>query len=110
MEEVAKLANCIYGTGPILDQIARSVFITIPKKPGATDSGKFRTISAMSQLSKLVLKVVLNRTRNKNDLEIPEELYGFPKRNAKFNAIFVIRMIRERSLDMQKDLFMCFTD
>ena len=90
--------------------MARSVFITIPKKPGAIDCDKFRTISIMSQLSKLVLKIILNRVRNKIEWEIAEEQYGFRKGKGTCNAIFIIRMIGERTIEMQKDLFMCFID
>lgn len=59
MVVVAKIANCIYDTGRLPDRIIRSVFITISKKPGAVDCDNFGTMSVMSQLSKLVLRVVL---------------------------------------------------
>ena len=110
VEVVSEIANCIYDTGRIPDQMARSVFITIPKKPGAIDCDKFRTISIMSQLSKLVLRIVLNRAKNKIEAEIAEEQYGFRKGKGTCNAIFVLRMIIERAIEVQKNLFMCFID
>ena len=109
-EVVTEIANSIYNTGQIPDQMARSIFITIPKKPGAIDCDKFRTISVMSQLSKVVLRIILNRVRNKIEYEIAEEQYGFMKGKGTCNAIFVIRMLGERTIEMQKDLFMCFID
>ena len=107
---VTKIANSIYDTGQIPEQMAQSVFITIPKKPGAIDCDKFRTISVMSQLSKIVLRIILNRLRNKIEWEIAEEQFGFMKGKGTCNAIFIIRMLGERALEMQKDLFMCFID
>ena len=88
VDMVTKIANCIYNTGWIPEQMARSVFITIPKKPGAIDCDKFRTISIMSQLSKLVLKIILNRVRNKIEWEIAEEQYGFRKGKVVWNGQF----------------------
>ena len=57
--------------------------MTIPKKAGAIDCNKFRTISVMSSLSKKVLRIKLNRLRNKIEVEIAEETFGFMKGKGK---------------------------
>ena len=110
VDVVTKIVNSIYDTGRIPDAMKRSIFITIPKKQGAIDCDKFRTISIMSQLSKIVLRIVLNRIRNRIVSEIGEEQYGFMKGKGTSNAIFVLRMIGERAIEMQKDIFLCFID
>ena len=107
---VTELANSIYDSGQIPDAMSRSIFITLPKKPGAIECKKFRTISIMSQLSKVVLRVILNRIKNKVKSEIGEEQFGFMKGKGTTNAVFVVRMLGERAIEMQKDLFMCFID
>ena len=107
---VVQLANKIYDTGQIPTPMQLSTFITIPKKPGAMECNKHRTISIMSQLGKIVLRVILNRIRNMIRPEIPEEQYGFVKGKGTANAIFLLRMISERAVEMQRDVFLCFID
>ena len=109
-EVVMQLANKIYDSGQIPTPMQLSTFITIPKKPGAMECNKHRTISIMSQLGKIILRVILNRVRNKIRPEIPEEQYGFVKGKGTANAIFLIRMICERAIEMQRDVFLCFID
>ena len=50
-----------------------STFITIPKKPGTMKCNKHRTIRIMSQLSKVILWVILNRICSRIMPEISEE-------------------------------------
>ena len=107
---VVQLANKIYDTGQIPTPMQLSTFITIPKKPGAMECNKHRTISIMSQLGKIVLRVILHRIRNKIRPKIPEEQYGFVKGKGTANVIFLLRMISERAIEMQRDVFLCFID
>ena len=53
-----KIANKIYQTGIITDKLKESEFTVIPKKIGAVGCSKHWTISIMSQISKIVLKVL----------------------------------------------------
>ena len=107
---VVQLANRIYDTGQIPTPMQLSTFITIPKKPGAIECGKHRTISVMSQLGKIVLRIILNRIRNKIRPEIAEEQYGFVKGKGTANAIFFLRMLCERAIEMQREVYLCFID
>ena len=74
------------------------------------ECNKHRTISIMSQLGKIILRVILNRIRNKVRREIAEEQYGFMKGKGTANAIFLLRMICERAIEMQRDVYLCFID
>ena len=84
--------------------MCKSVFITLPKKPGATKCELYRTISLMSQLTKVILRVLLNRLRARIASEFAEEQYGFTPDKGTRNAIFVLRMRGERAVE-QKDLW-----
>ena len=110
MRKIAELARKIYETGYIPKEMYKSIFITIPKKPGAVECNLFRTISLMSQITKIILKVILNRIKQKLKPEIAEEQYGFVKGKGTRNAIFILRMLTESSIEMQKDVYMCFID
>ena len=107
---VVQLANRIYDTGHIPTPMQLSTFTAIPKKPGTMECNKHRTISVMSQLGKIVLRIILNRIRNKIRPEISEEQYGFVKGKGTTNAIFILRMLSERAIEMQKDVYLCFID
>ena len=90
--------------------MAKSVFIVIPKKPGTIECSQHRTISLMSQLTKIILKVILNRIRSKIQNEIAEVQYGFMQGKGTRNAILIVRSIIERMIEMQREVYMCFID
>ena len=50
------------------------------------------------------------RVRNIINPEISEEQFGFCRGKGTRNAIFVIRMLGERAIEMQKDLYAIFVD
>ena len=89
-----------------------SEFIVIPKKVGTVDCEKNRTISITSQVAKIVLKVIDERLKSKAEETTDEAQLGFRRRKGTRNAIFVLRrrMIMERAIEKQKDLYMCFVD
>ena len=87
----------------------KSIFITLPKKPATIKCDQHRTIS-LSHLTKLVLRILLNRLRGRTAGEVAEEQYGFQKDKGTRNAISILRMMTERAIEMQKDLDVCFID
>jgi len=65
------LAITRYDEGRFQPEMTKSVFIALPKKPGETKCELFRTISSMSQLTKLIfLRVLLNRIRGRTAGEV----------------------------------------
>ena len=52
----------------------------------------------------------MKRTKNRIRPEIGEEQYGFVQDAGTRNAIFTIRLLAERALELQKDIFICFID
>ena len=110
IQKLTDLANQIYNTGYIPEKMRESTFIVIPKKAGTADCSKHRTISIMSQVTKIILKVILNRIRQKVNEEIDREQCGFRKGKGTVNAIYMLRMVIERSIEMQKDLYLAFID
>lgn len=43
VERITKLANKVYETGIILEEMEKSVFFAVPKKAGTVDQGHHRT-------------------------------------------------------------------
>ena len=64
----------------------------------------------MSHITKLIIRVVMNRVRGRTLQEIAPEQYGFMPDKGTCNAIFVLRRMSERAIDKQKDINACFID
>ena len=81
--------NAIYDSGEIHSDLSKSIFIALPKKPGATECESHRTISLMSHITNMLLKILIARVRNKISPEIAEEQCGFVKAKGTRNAIYI---------------------
>ena len=102
--------NAIYDTGEIPSDLSKSIFIALPKKPGATECESHRTISLMSHITKILLNILMARMRNKITPEIAEEQCGFVKDKGTRNAICMLRTLIERAIEIQRDLYLCIID
>ena len=104
------LLNEIYEAGQIPADLTKSIFITLPKKPGAIGCDLHSTISLMSHITKILLRIIMKRARNKLNPELSEEQCGFVEGKGTTNAIFILRNIIERCLEVKKDVYLCFID
>ena len=107
---MTKLLNIIYDSGELPDDFQKSVFIALPKKPGTTDCEQHRTISLMSHIIKVLLRVLMCRKKPQINSEISETQFGFVTDRGTRNAIFSLNMLMERSVEVQKDLYLCLID
>ena len=60
-----------------MKMMKHSVFITLPKKPKAIICTEIRTMSLMSHVTKLLLKIIQQRMANKIDKEVSRLQSGF---------------------------------
>ena len=67
---ITNLCNIIYNSGYIPMEMRKSVFLQIPKKPKAQNCTDFRTISLMSHVTKLLLKIIQIRIKDRIDEEV----------------------------------------
>ena len=65
VEKLTEIINKIYDDGKFPEDLSKSIFITLPKKPGAVDCEQHRTISLMSHVTKIILRVLLLRLRGR---------------------------------------------
>ena len=100
----------MYIQGGFPSELNKSIFITLPKVNGAIKCEKHRTISLLSHITKLVLRIVINRIRGRTQQEVAPEQYGFMPDKGTRNAIFVLKRLVERSVEKQKDVYTCFID
>lgn len=107
---ITDLLNEIYITGYIPEDMCKSVFIALPKKAGTIECEQHRTISLMSHVTKILLRIINLRIRKHIKPEIAEEQFGFVEGKGTTNAIFILRTLIERSIAINKDLYLCFID
>ena len=100
----------MYQEGCFPEKINISIFITLPKVSGTAKCEKRLTISLMSHVTHLFLRVLMNRLRVRSLMEISQVQYGFMPDRGTRNAIFVLRRLVKRSIQNQKDVFTCFID
>jgi len=110
IEKLTEVLNEVYDSGQIPEDLSKSIFIALPKKTGAIECELHRTISLMSHVIKILLRILMMRARSKIKPEIGKEQFGFVKDAGTKNAIFVLRILSERAIEMQKDLYVCFID
>ena len=110
IKELTSIINEIYHTGIIPTDLLKSIFVALPKKPRAVECENHRTISLMSHVTKILLRIVMMRIRNKIKPEIAAEQSGFVEGKGTANGIFMLRTLIERALETQNDLYLCFID
>ena len=71
---------------------------------------EYRTLSLMSHLLKVILKVILLRNRQKKENEISSLQSGFMSGKGTREGIFNMRMLCERYCEVGKDIYACFID
>jgi len=89
-----------------------STFVPIYKKGDPTVCTNYRTISLISHASKVLLKIIQGRIRDKMEFEVAEEQAGFRQgriQNTQ-NHLCCLRILTERARAHKQPLFLCFID
>ena len=88
----------------------RSVFIPVPKKGNATEYSNYRTITFISQASKIMCKILQVRLQQHMNHELPDIQSGFRKGRRTRDQIANIHLIIEKVREFQKNIYFCFID
>ena len=88
----------------------RSLVIPLPQKGNLKQCQNYRTISLISHPSKVMLRIILNRLTSKANEVLSEEQAGFRAGRSTIKQIFNCRVIIEKHLQHQRDLFHNFID
>jgi hypothetical protein len=107
---LVKLFNSIYTSGKIPQEWLLSTFVTIPKKINAKQCSDYRTISLMSHVLKIFLKIIHSRVHRKLEMDINNTQFGFRNGLGTREALFALNVMSQRCLDINQDVFMCFID
>ena len=87
----------------------QSLVITLPKKGNLQKCQNYLMISLISHPSKVILKIILNRLKPRAKI-ITEEQAGFRAGRSTTEQIFNLRILCEKYLQHQQDLYHVFTD
>ena len=92
------------------EEWTKSLVIPLPKKGNLKKCENYRTISLISHPSKVMLRVLLNRLKNKAEELLSEEQAGFRAGRSTVEQIFNCRILMEKHIQHQKDLCHNFID
>ena len=84
--------------------------ITLSKKDNLWQCQNYRTISFISQPSKVKLKIIMNRLKPQAERIIAEEQADFRARKSTTKQIFNLRILCEKYLQHQQDFYHVFID
>lgn len=109
-EEIKLICHDIYKTGEWPSDYTKISMITIPKKPRTTKCSEHRTISLVCHASKIMLRIEARRLRSKAEEYIRNDQFGFRSGCGTREAVGCMRMMSERVLEFDEDMFVCFID
>ena len=107
--KITEIANSIYSLGNFSPELTKSVFVAMPKKPGL-ENVNFTELCLMSHVTKTIPHVLIDYLRVSIRPEISSTKFGYVKDKGTSNAIFMLRMIAEKSIEKHQDLHLCFID
>ena len=107
---VMTFCNKIWQTGEWPTPWTQSLVITLPKKGNLQQRQNYQTTSLISHPSKVMLKIILNRLKPQAEKIIAEELGGFRAERSITEQIFNLRILCEKYLQHQQDLYHVFID
>ena len=102
---MTKLINIIYETGEWPKDFTEVTMIAL-KKPQAT---KHHTVSLIAHTVKLVAKILRRRIERKTE-DVLGDQFEFRRGRGTRDAIGMLRIIAERTLEIKGELCVCFID
>ena len=107
---VHRLVSNIYKSCYIPKEMNELLIVALPRKLKATMCPEYRTLSLMSHLLKMILRIILMRNRLKIENEISELQREFMAGKGTREGIFNLRMVCDRYSEVNQDVYACFID
>lgn len=110
IEVLTNFFNEIYDAGIFPQEWLKSTFVTLPKINNAKQCQNYRTISLMSHILKIFLRIIYNRLYKKCEQNIKKTQFGFRNGLGTRDALFTFQVLIQRTRDMNNDVYVCFLD
>lgn len=107
---LAHFFDLILHSDAIPEDWFKSIFIALPKKNNATDCSDYRTISLMSHVLKILLKIIHRRISQKCEENSGSQQFGFRSGFGTREALCAINVLAQRCRDVNRNLYLCFID
>ena len=88
----------------------KSVFVPIPRKISAKEYSNYHTIALISNVSKIMLKILQAKLQQYVNHELPDVQTGLRKVRGTRDPIGNIHWTIEKAREFQKNIYFCFTD
>ena len=110
MKILTKLINTIYETGQWPKDFTEVTMIALKKKTQTTKCSEHRTISLISHTPKIIAKILRRRIERKIEDVLGEDQFGFRRGKGTRDAIGMMKITAERTLEIDEELCICFID
>jgi hypothetical protein len=107
---LTQVINNIYESGGWPKDFTEVTIVALKKKPEARKCTDHRTISLIARAAKVVASVIRRRSEKKIEDVLGEDQFGFRKGEGTRDAIGMLRIISERTLDIGEEICVCFID
>jgi hypothetical protein len=104
------LINNTYDNGEWHKDFIEVTMIALTKMPKATKCSHHSTISLIAHTAKTVVTMFRTRTERKIEDVLGEDQFGFRRGKGTRDEIVMLRIISERTLDIDKELCVCIID
>src|SRR3989442_15066679 len=103
IEIMTSLINKIFRSGYIPEDFRNSIFVPFPKVSRALECNDYRTIALISHASKVLLYLIKRRITPIIERQLGDSQMGFRKGKGTRDAMFQLRMISERIIDLNAE-------
>ena len=107
---IKKYVNTLYETGKWPKDLREFTTMALKEKPQATKCSNHRTISLIAHTAKIIAKIFWRRTERKIDDVLGVGQFGFRGGKGTTDASGMLRIISERTLEIDEELYVCFMD
>jgi hypothetical protein len=91
INKITNLFNCMYDSCHTPNDLTTSIFIALSKRVGVTECEQHRTISLISRITKLLLRIIIARIINKLKPAISKEQCGLKEGKSTTDASYILR-------------------
>jgi len=107
---LTKLINTIYETGEWPKDFTEVTMIALKKKTRATKYSDHRTVSLIAHTEKIIAKILRRMIERKIEDVFGDDQFGFRRGKGTRDIIGMMRIIAERTLEIEEEQCICFID
>ena len=111
-DELVRLCQDIYRTEAWPEDFLQTIVISLKKKQNAVTCEDHRTISLLTHASKIMIRIMTRRLQSKAEADkcLGDDQFGFRKGRGTRDAVAALRILTERSIQHNQEVYICFVD